>query len=946
MDPVQFLRRSVPLTALYLVAIAPPAMGEGESTSAQPSSRPDDGKLTVIASLSLPDGSPAAGAILRSKDGEIGSPAEAPADEQGRVQLRGMFGNGAQLHASTPDGQYQAALSIPAGAARTAFHSPIDMQLAPARQQRIVVVSDGRPVEGALVVVAGNGFQVRGVTGPEGAAEIKLPAGQDVVSVTAWHPTLGVAGKRDFNKPPSLTEPLALYSPAPLAFRFLDTNGQPVAKVNFGMNARIDGAGWDLITDGIESPQNVSDERGEAVIDWAPQEKLSYVDVELRSDQWKVDRIDIDALADRLVVVHLRRKTPVEGQIIMPDAASAEGLLVTGFAFGPHHRGDIPAVRARRDGTFTLPVASAHGYIVGICDDEFSSPLYPSVILPADGETPDNLKIEAYPATPLTVRVTRGADRQPAPGAWVNLSSRGQVEYVNGTGEKSTGNAGVQQWLLTDADGEARAGVGRGEIEVRLNADDWNEERKIKVPSTEPVNLEFHRAWQGKRQLAMRLVVDGKPYRPAPNSVALAWSEQPSRMAISHEAVIAEDGALNVAYDADNLAVLVIDREHKLSGYVRFAGDEPPTELRMLPMATYRGAIVQQDGTPLANRTVELQTQASFLEVAEAQQTDDEGRFEFVGVPVQTPLRVDVKNDPGSDEYYIFDNSKAFEPGEVRDKDVLSARRSDELMKPQADLTPLAERLMSACRNSKVTGMPVLAVLSGEDSADANVLVGAVLDGEGAINNYLPLKLAAAQVETDATILEEYGWPKPAGDEVVLIVLDAEQKVIDHARINLAGARAAAEQGGEFLKRHRPMLRDARALLAAAQENARRDDRRVWIILGGPRCGPCFALARWVDQHHAVLEKDYVILKIMGGVDAHSEEVIGQFRDSDGGIPWHAIIEPDGERLVTSDGPLGNIGMPGSVEGLRHFRKMLESTANRMTAQEIDALIKSLSSDD
>jgi hypothetical protein len=60
------------------------------------------------------------------------------------------------------------------------------------------------------------------------------------------------------------------------------------------------------------------------------------------------------------------------------------------------------------------------------------------------------------------------------------------------------------------------------------------------------------------------------------------------------------------------------------------------------------------------------------------------------------------------------------------------------------------------------------------------------------------------------------------------------------------------------------------------------------------------------------------------------------------GIPWHVITEPDGTILVTSEGPLGNIGMPGSIEGIRHFRGMLEQTCRRMSSKEIDELIESL----
>jgi hypothetical protein len=49
---------------------------------------------------------------------------------------------------------------------------------------------------------------------------------------------------------------------------------------------------------------------------------------------------------------------------------------------------------------------------------------------------------------------------------------------------------------------------------------------------------------------------------------------------------------------------------------------------------------------------------------------------------------------------------------------------------------------------------------------------------------------------------------------------------------------------------------------------------------------------------------------------------------------------------MTSDGPLGNIGLPSSLEGRRHFHKMLTETANRLTVEEIDGLMESLSADE
>ena len=134
----------------------------------------------------------------------------------------------------------------------------------------------------------------------------------------------------------------------------------------------------------------------------------------------------------------------------------------------------------------------------------------------------------------------------------------------------------------------------------------------------------------------------------------------------------------------------------------------------------------------------------------------------------------------------------------------------------------------------------------------------------------------------------------------------------------------------DFLKQNRPPERNALTLLAEARSEAKRSRRRVWVIHGGPRCGPCFRLARWIEDQHATLDKDYVIVKLMGGIDEHVTEAIAGLPIKEGdGIPWFAITEPDGTVLAISRGPLGNIGFPASVEEIRHFRQMLDRTRQR-----------------
>ena len=175
-----------------------------------------------------------------------------------------------------------------------------------------------------------------------------------------------------------------------------------------------------------------------------------------------------------------------------------------------------------------------------------------------------------------------------------------------------------------------------------------------------------------------------------------------------------------------------------------------------------------------------------------------------------------------------------------------------------------------------------------------------------------------------------------------MIILSGDNQTIATKRIGSEDVDAGVTIGSKLLTEHMPVSGNAVAVLTEANEMARNSGRRVWIIKGGPRCGPCFRLARWMADHKQTLEKDYVLVKLMNGIDEHIEEVINQLTETPHGIPWYAITEPDGTVLITSDSPTGNIGMPGSLDARRHFRKMLTETAVRLSAKDIDRLIGSL----
>lgn len=129
---------------------------------------------------------------------------------------------------------------------------------------------------------------------------------------------------------------------------------------------------------------------------------------------------------------------------------------------------------------------------------------------------------------------------------------------------------------------------------------------------------------------------------------------------------------------------------------------------------------------------------------------------------------------------------------------------------------------------------------------------------------------------------------------------------------------------------------DARELLDAALATAQRENKRVIVQETATWCGPCHMLSGLL-QRNRDWQKDYVWVK-MDHRWTGAVEIMQQLRDgADGGIPWFAILDAQGNKLATSNLPESgrNVGFPSDAQGQEHFMNMLKSTRQRMTNQEI-----------
>ncbi len=137
---------------------------------------------------------------------------------------------------------------------------------------------------------------------------------------------------------------------------------------------------------------------------------------------------------------------------------------------------------------------------------------------------------------------------------------------------------------------------------------------------------------------------------------------------------------------------------------------------------------------------------------------------------------------------------------------------------------------------------------------------------------------------------------------------------------------------------------DAAQLLAATLADAKANDKQVLVHLGAPWCGWCSKLEDFFASNPTLFEEDYILLKIDVEKMQKGEEVAKQLRgDREGGIPWMTILNADGEEMVSSDGPDGNIGCPMSPDEQSYFISMIDKTrrhAPEAITEELSVALK------
>jgi len=259
----------------------------------------------------------------------------------------------------------------------------------------------------------------------------------------------------------------------------------------------------------------------------------------------------------------------------------------------------------------------------------------------------------------------------------------------------------------------------------------------------------------------------------------------------------------------------------------------------------------------------------------------------------------------------------------------------------------IEQRLKQKIADASISSQKVLVLASDPNSAAVKKFFDLQSSDENsefqtALENYLVQCIPVQQNEH----LQRLGITRPDDQDATLAMLNADGTLETQVKFSDIESthNDLAETLSQFLRLHQPTFPDARDVLASGYERARRDQKRVWLVVSGTNCGPCVVLSRLLAAQHELFEKDYVVVKLDSRM-THGTEVINQIRVAGRGpIPWIAVLEANGDLLATGDGPNGNIGYPSTDQDRDHFQNMLRQTRQRLTDEDISSIMKGLDS--
>ncbi len=830
----------------------------------------------------------------------------------------------------------------------------------PTRQVEVKVVDRGMPVSNATLKAELDYLtEQRSQTDENGIVRLKLLPDQTLTQLTAWTEDFRIGGY-GFNRTPARDPKedehvVELSSCRNLKMRFEDQSGNAVPGVDFLLHVGTPAPNFNHVGQ-TENTRMRTDSNGEALYRWFPDWKAHIFNAESTSDLWYIGN-DITTVEGKVIFKLTRSKLAERKRVsgtVLSSGTGVGGFFVSAQSFQSDQEGhsDHLSTFTNEDGTFSVDVLPDATYCSFVVDSKWVSNIINLIPYQSVGDKIINPELTVSAGQQVEVLVTTGPDRNPYPNLGVSFETEYRYSFRDGD-EKRNGNGGPRWFLTTDATGRIRTPANLGKLNVSVYSPLWQIRESHDVSMGQPTRITLHREIEAKLnvkgQLVLQTGLDARIDDAAITIGALGGNSRDSQTLKSDST-----GAFAFETSASPVGVFARTKDGLASGMIVLMGLEHPIELTLSRTLDYAGQLIGADGKPSVgvgviakvrvegnqentdNHFVGSSFEATSLEAI----TDQQGNYKIFGVPSQ--MKVSLSSVPlASSERRENLGDIWLEVNESRPIAV------SKLGAAKAVETTIATRFEKIFRDSKLLGFPVMVILSDKSKSAAEFVNANFVDYKSnqEVASYLQfvvIRDSGSMKDSDATFLKDHHWQLPSEGRVFACVFDAAGGEKGRLEVDVT-ENDAIEEVAAFISKHLPAKVDAKKKWEEAFAEATRTNRKVFARLGGRYCGPCFLLARWLDDHRELLERDYVMLKIDGYADENGLIVANRItRGGTFGIPFFAIFDNDRALMIDSASPLGNIGFPSGYEGRKQIRKMLLATRSALSVGEVENIVASL----
>jgi thiol:disulfide interchange protein len=186
-------------------------------------------------------------------------------------------------------------------------------------------------------------------------------------------------------------------------------------------------------------------------------------------------------------------------------------------------------------------------------------------------------------------------------------------------------------------------------------------------------------------------------------------------------------------------------------------------------------------------------------------------------------------------------------------------------------------------------------------------------------------------------INERYGNPRQHGLPA-WVVLDADGKqlaTIDTAKLEIGDTYEPAKIMAA-LEKYKAEPASAEAAMSSAIARAKSESKKVFAYFSAPWCKWCQKFDFYFAQSAVseVFDSAFVRVKIDVERMTGGEDVAEKYGKSEAtGIPFFAVLDGNGRKLLDSVGPQGNVGFPVEDFEIVHYMDVMTKTSGRPAAK-------------